>query len=311
MSSMIKFERNPNAKVKFGFIGVPWDQGDVGGVPGCRYAPKTTRKYVNRIFDNVQDDNMLIDCYDWSLVDLSELMVKDFGDVEDYKFYDVTFSIMHFADKVREIAEQGFNPIVCGGDCSINFSAVKGLHDSTDKKVGVIYVDGHPDIWPDTHKIGRYSHSSPLARINELERVDGNNIVHLGMRGYRGLFASQDYNYMKDNGITMETYAKFHNKGVEQSVKDMLEIVKKGTDKVALAIDIDALEMAFAPGSSTNEPCGPDAWEICEMIRLLAPHVDCLSVTEVNPLTDFNNMTSRRTGRMFLDYIINNYKGNK
>lgn len=306
----IKFDRNKAAKYKYAFIGVPWDQGDVDGIPGSRWAPENVRPILKRIFDNIQEDNQIIDCYDWSIHDVSDMMVTDFGDIKDFKFYDHQGSVFMFADKVREVQEQGFRTLVCGGDCSINFSSAKGVHDANPGKTGIIYMDGHPDVWPDVSHKGPYSHSSPLARINELERVDGYNIIHYGMRGYRGLFATQDYNYMKDNGITMLTYAQSRKQTIEESAQQMIDIATKGTDKVALCIDIDVLEMAFAPGSSANESDGPNSYEICELIRLLAPHVDGISITEVNPLTDVNGQTARRAGRIFLDYIFNNYIGN-
>lgn len=84
-----------------------------------------------------------------------------------------------------------------------------------DEYVGVIYLDAHPDIWQNVEKIGKLSHSCPLVRINELDRVRGSNIVHFGLRGYRGADAQDDYNYMMKNDITVLTYHSFRKLGIE------------------------------------------------------------------------------------------------
>ncbi|MDO4869542.1 MAG: arginase family protein [Bacillota bacterium] len=304
----ISFESNKDAKCKFGYVGVPWDQGDVNGTPGSRMGPDAIRKFVAKVVNNIRD-NKLLDCERWEMLDTSDLLVKDFGNCNDYRFYDWDYSTAYFADEVRKACEAGFNVMVAGGDCGINYVAAKGLHDSFDGNMGVIYMDAHLDVWegPDLLKQGQYSHSSPLLNIAHLDRVKGDNIVHFGSRGYRSTQATENYAFMTSRNMNIITYAKFRADGVEKTVQNMLDTVTKGTDKVALCIDIDVFEQAIAPGSSANEPCGPDSYEMHELLKRLAPHIDCMCITEVNPIMDKNEQTPRRAGRMYLDYIFNKY----
>lgn len=304
----ISFETNVNATKKFGYLGVPWDQGDVDGTPGSRSGPDAIRKYVANVVNNIRD-NKLLDCERWEMLDTSDLLVKDFGNANDYRFYDWDYSIDYFVKKVSEITGAGYSAMVAGGDCGINYVAIKGLHDSCKGNVGVIYMDAHLDVWegPDLEKQGQYSHSSPLLNAALLDRVEGENIVHFGSRGYRSTQATENYRFMTSRNMNIITYAKFRKDGIQKTAENMIAAVKKNTEKVALAIDIDVFEQAMAPGSSANEPSGPDSYEMHELIKTLAPHVDCISITEVNPLMDMNDHTPRRAGRLFLDYIVNHY----
>lgn len=304
----ISFESNKNATIKFGYVGVPWDQGDVNGIPGSRTGPEAVRKYIAKVVNNIVD-NKLLDCERWEMLDTSNLEVKDFGDCQKYKFYDWDYSTNYFAEEVKKVIEAGYSAMVAGGDCGINYVAAKGLHDSFEGNMGVIYMDAHLDVWegPDLEKQGQYSHSSPLLNIANLERVEGKNIVHFGSRGYRSTQATENYRFMTTRNMNIVTYAKFRNEGIEKTARDMIETVTKGTDKVVLCIDIDVFEQAFAPGSSANEPCGPDSYEMHELIKRLAPHIDCMCITEVNSVMDNNDQTPRRAGRLYLDYIVNKY----
>lgn len=306
----ISFEKNVNANKKYGFLGLPWDQGDVNGIPGCRMGPDAIRPHIASVVNKIEN-NKLLDCERWEMLDASDLAVKDFGNADDFRHYDWEYSYDYFCRTITDIAKAGYNPLIAGGDCGINYASVKGLHDSTNEYIGVIYMDAHPDIWQNTEKIGKLSHSCPVVRINELERVRGNNIVHFGLRSYRGADAQEDYDYMTEKGVTVVTYRNFRKMGLEKAAEKMIDVVTKNTGKVALAIDIDVMEQAFAPGSSYTVPCGPDAWEMHELIKLLAPHVDCMSISEVNKMTDNLDQTAKRAGRLFLDYIVNNYAPEK
>ncbi len=303
---MISFEQNQKATKKFGFLGIPWDQGDVNGTPGCRKGPAAVRPLIAKVVNNIKN-NKMIDCEKWEMINTSDLAVKDFGDANDFKFYDWDYSIRYFAEEVTKIAKEGYAPIVVGGDCGINYVAAKGLYDSFDGNMGVIYMDAHLDVWegPDLEKQGQYSHSSPLLNIAYLDRVKGDNIVHFGSRGYRSTQAEENWEFMTSRNMNIITYARFRRDGVRKTLERMIDTVTKGTEKVCLCIDIDVFEQAMAPGSSANEPCGPDSYEMHELVKGLAPHIDCMCITEVNPVMDQNDQTARRAARLYLDYMMN------
>lgn len=306
----ISFENNKQAEKKYGFLGIPWDQGDVNGVPGSRGGADLIRGFLAKVINNI-DENNLLDCERWEMINTDNMLVKDFGNADDFKCFDWDYSIHLFSEKVRKIAADGYKPLVAGGDCCINYPSVKGLHDNAEGNIGVIYMDAHLDVWNDFSKFGRYSHASPLLNIANLERVDGNNIVHFGTRGYRSTQAKENYQFMTENKMKIITYPAFKKEGIEATAERILTQVTKNTDKVALAIDIDVIEQSYAPGSSANEPSGPNSYEMHELIKALAPRVDCMSISEVNPLIDVNNHTSRRAARLFLDYLVNNYAPQK
>ena len=72
--------------------------------------------------------------------------------------------------KTREVAAGGLVPAVVGGDDSILFPAVAGVHDAVDGTVAVVHFDAHLDLMDESPQQGRYSQSSGMRRALELPR---------------------------------------------------------------------------------------------------------------------------------------------
>jgi formiminoglutamase/agmatinase len=63
-------------------------------------------------------------------------------------------------------------------------------------------------------------------------------------------------------------------------------------DHVFFSFDIDAIDPAHAPGAGAHEPGGLTSRDAIEIVKALAPRCAGFAVTEVNPMTDHNNLTS-------------------
>ncbi len=300
-------EENEQADKKYGILGIVWDQGDVNGRPGAKYAPQSVKQCAERFIGRIQN-NRIFDVENWRMLDLAKLSVKDYGLVRDLPVYDWMQAYTGMEEAIKGIMEDGRKPVIIGGDCSVNFPAVKAVHDMTEGKMGVIYMDAHFDTLAEDTWCGKYSHSSPLRNILNLPNVDAGNVVQFGVRGY---VYPKFYEYVEETGYHVIHNTAFFEMGVDKTVEEILKRATDKTERVMLCLDIDVLEGIFSPGSSCNESAGPNARELEAIVKRLAPYVDGICITEINVLVDINDITSMEGAKLMWDYIMNNYGGEK
>lgn len=267
-------------------IGVPFDGGSTLGWPGSRYAPTKIRSHLGWMRMREEDGRI------WSadldeVLTVPERMLEDNGDI-DVAGYDLLETTARTSASVSNVVEAGRIPVVLGGDDSLLFPSVRGLHEVTDGTVGLIHFDAHLDLLDQNPRQGSYSHSSGVRRCMDLERFRADATAQVAVRNYN-FPSSRDV--IAQAGITEVTAAEFHRAGVEASVQRVLEAVQEA-DTVFLSFDIDAIDPAHAPGAGAHEPGGLTSRQAIDAATQLAPHVDGFAVTEVNPMTDHRDMTS-------------------
>lgn len=134
------------------------------------------------------------------------------------------------------------------------------------------------------------------------------NFVQIGMRSYN---SPEHYHFIKDSKITLIPANQVLETSIEEVAKKALEVASRGTDHIYMSVDIDVLDSAFAPGSGANEPGGLTSYQLFKFVKLVAPYIDAIDIVEVNPLMDYNNMTSIVASKLLFDYIISNYYANE
>ncbi|MBF9669265.1 arginase family protein [Bifidobacterium dentium] len=70
-----------------------------------------------------------------------------------------------------------------GGDHSISYPIIYALHDSCEGEMDIIHFDAHLDLVDENHLQGKYSQSSEIRSALELERVNPEHVVQIGLRG--------------------------------------------------------------------------------------------------------------------------------
>ncbi|WP_313164403.1 agmatinase family protein [Sedimentibacter sp.] len=290
-------------KNKFGIMGMTYDTSASKGYPGARYAPEQIRKSLQWIKNRVED-NMLFDVEANRLINLSKLEIKDFGDTNQISRYDNKQSLEEIKNNIDKIYQEGYSPILLGGDHSTGWPGIKALYDNTEGNIGIIHVDAHLDLVKDSPIQGLYSGSSQMRRASELDRINTKNFVQIGMRSYN---SPEHYHFIKNSNITLIPANEVFETSIEEAAKKAIEVASEGTDNIYMSIDIDVLDSAFAPGSGANEPGGFTSYQLFKFVKLVAPYVDAIDIVEVNPMTDFNNMTSIVASKLLFDYIISNY----
>ncbi|PTX64791.1 formiminoglutamase/agmatinase [Melghirimyces profundicolus] len=282
-------------KSTLGILGFPWDGGATLGRPGSRFAPQAIREAL-QWFTNRIGDQKVYDVEKKRLVDLTKMELSDYDDI-DIAAYSTEKTFQNAEDSVRELLNSGVFPLILGGDHSISYPMIKALHDQTEGKVGIIQLDAHLDLVDDSPVQGRFSQSSQMRRALELSRIEPENIVQIGVRGYNYPWYET---YLKETGIVQITAAEVHQTKPNQVIERTLAACE-GVEKIYLTFDIDVLDPAFAPGTGANEPGGLTPVQCLSILEGLYPHINAMDIAEVNPLYDHHGITSSLAARIVFD----------
>jgi agmatinase len=271
---------------QFELIGVPFDGAATLGWPGSRYAPAKIREALSWM--TMRDEGGLIySLQTGELHPAGPSLLTDSGDV-DVVPHDLIATLDAASAAVTRTVAAGRVPILLGGDDSLLFAGVRGLHDAVEGSVAVIHFDAHLDLMDHNRRQGTHSQSSGMRRSLELDRVHHSQCIQVGLRHFN--FPSSR-EFLRREGPTQITAPEYLRIGTEEAVARILERVS-GADHVYFSFDIDAIDPAYAPGAGAHEPGGISSAQALEAVRLLAPYCDGFAVTEVNPLKDHADMTS-------------------
>lgn len=275
-----------NVSRRFALLGVPYDGAATLGWPGARYAPNKIREALSWMTMRAEKDQVY-SLETGELHDAGPALLHDHGDV-DVTPHDLIATLNETSNQIGKVIADGFVPVVLGGDDSLFFASVRGLHDAVSGSVGIIHFDAHLDIMDHNRYQGRYSQSSGMRRNLELDRVSVDHCIQIGLRHFN--FPSSR-EYLLKNGPAQLTAHRFHQIGTDRAVAEILDRAK-GADHVFLSFDIDAIDPAHAPGAGAHEPGGLTSRQAIDAVRALAPHCDGFAITEVNPMKDHQDMTS-------------------
>jgi formiminoglutamase/agmatinase len=284
---------------RFAFIGIPHDAATSLGNPGARFAPASLRESLRGVFEWRLREGKLADV-DEGIVDLSPVEVADLGDVA-LSYHDTLKTVEESYALVKRALDEGYTPLVCGGDHEITFPCVKALHDSRPGPIGLIQLDAHNDLMDFSDRQGRYSGSSGVRRSLELERLAGPNLVQVGLRGYATV---EQYEFGIEQGVRRIGATKFAKMGAQAAAGQALEWAGEGTEAIYLTIDMDVLNPGEAPGTGWPEPGGLTAQQLIDFVRIVAPHVHAMDIAELNPVYDSPaRATAILAARLMLDFV--------
>ena len=291
---------NTEPKIKFGYLGVPYDAATSIANPGARFAPSALREQFKLLLSKRVVDGQVVDMDRGEIVDLRAVEVADFGDVA-ISFYDHHKAIDQVTAATREIIDAGYVPLVVGGDHGVTYPAFRALHDATQGNLGLIQLDAHCDMLDFSEKQGAISGSSGMARSLELGRLAGKNMVQVGLRGYA---TTQQWGVGVKYGVKRILAPEFEEMGAVEAAKQSLDWARDGTEKIYLTVDIDALNPGEAPGTGWAEPGGLTVQQLIDFVRYLAPHVDALDLAELNPVYDnAPKQTTVMCARLLFDFV--------
>jgi formimidoylglutamase len=278
-------------KAEVGIIGIPFDGGTASHRRGARLGPKGVREALN----DYTTFNLDLD------VDISEVEIVDFGDVECLlNDYDETHRRVE--EVLTRIFDVGIIPIIIGGDHSVTYPCIKALQKSMrDQRLGVIDFDTHHDIregWAENSGLW----------VREIQALDnspikGENIVQIGIHGF---YYSQFYrNEIQKMGITVIKPEDIRRLGIEAILEEAFDQASDGTDGVYVSVDIDVIDQTFAPGTSSPRPGGMMPWDVVSGMVKAGKHVlvKALDIMEISPPLDINGVTTRLGAELLMQFI--------
>ena len=265
----------------FAYFGVPFEGllfgpvGGKGGPDGLRAALARLRPYsIDLDIDFVESNGM-----------------ADLGDVEvEQMSYEATLS--RTESVTRAVLQRGWTPMVAGGSHTITEATLRAFSEHHGKRVGVIWIDAHPDLM-DNYKGDRHYCGCPLRRNIDTGHMRPENVALLGLRGFAN--APGEIREWRERGVTFYTMENIYEKGIDRCIDEAIEIATRDTDAFYLTFDTDGLDHTFAPGTQYPAPGGFQAFEAMRLVRRVAlAGAGAMDVVEYAPVLD----PQRNTGNL-------------
>jgi arginase len=240
-------------------------------------------------------------CEDWGDVETAVAEATAVGDERLRYLPQIKATCERIARLVARAVEEGYLPLVLGGDHSVALGTLGGLARARGPG-GVLWLDAHGDLnRPQTSPSGNV-HGMPLAaalglagpefasEAYPLPSVDPRRVALLGVRsldpGERELLSSLD--------ARVFTMSDLDRLGIEPAVREALEHVS-GEGFVHVSLDLDVVDPEVAPGVGTPVRGGLSYRETHLAFELVAESrlASSLEVVEVNPILDRENATGK------------------
>ncbi|GJG86302.1 agmatinase [Gemmatimonadetes bacterium T265] len=270
-------------------LGVPFDAA-VGFRPGQRFAPRAVREASLRYalppegFYDLRTDR----------VRLAGLALVDAGDV-DLPSLEPELARARIEADARVLRRQARLPVFLGGDHSVTASTLRAFDDVP--ALHVVQLDAHLDF-TDVRNDTRWSNSSPFRRAAEAMP----NLVRVTTLGLRGLrFDREAVTAARARGHVLVPMWEL---GEEAGVAAALERLPAG-EAVYLSLDVDALDPAVMPGTSSPEPDGMTAALARRIVEATAARNTVVGVdlVELAPGLDPSGNSALLAARLVMDVL--------
>jgi formiminoglutamase len=217
---------------------------------------------------------------------------------------DLREGITHIQDSLRGCLSQpeNFFPIVIGGDHAVTAPSVRAYCEShPSQQVGLIHFDAHNDVRVLDHGP---TNGTPIRGIlTSGVRVSGTNLVQIGIHGFMN--ASHYKRWVEGHGGTIYTGRQCRKLGIEEVTRQAIDIAGRGTDAIYVTVDIDVLELGYAPGTAAATPEGLHPNDLFEALFLLGqdPKVAAIDFVEMDPCRDVAEITTRTLNSAMLTFM--------
>lgn len=219
-------------------------------------------------------------------IDLTSYSVADAGDI-----------LMHTTDVAEshrriEIASHALNQTfpkstlcMIGGDHSTTACAVRGLRKSKpNQTIGILQLDTHLDV-RDPAEYGP-ANGTPIRQLIDNGVVSGEHIVNIGLHGYYN--TKQLVEYAKRHQIRTYSMKETRIRGISTLIEQELKRLSSETDLIYVTVDMDVLDISFAPGVPAATPGGMRTEELFEGLLSIgkSPAVNHIDFVCLDPSRD-------------------------
>lgn len=201
-----------------------------------------------------------------------QILVHDYGDldVQNLTSKELFTTTKTFTSTM--LAKQKI-PIAIGGDHSIT----PGIITAFPKDIAVISLDAHMDF-RQIYKNDIYNHACVIRRV--ADHIPLQNIAILGIRSAE----KEEYEQAQKQGLFFRDAFTINKSGIRKTIEQTKTHLKG--KQIYLTLDIDVVDPAYAPGTSTPEPLGLTPMDVIEIIDTFSPHLIGCDLVEVCPSYD-------------------------
>ncbi|WP_205685196.1 agmatinase family protein [Peribacillus acanthi] len=237
-------------------------------------------------------------------VDLNTMKIVDAGDVPMH-VTDISACHQNIREASLKVHQEFSQSMICsiGGDHSITAMLVKGMHDANPtEKIGILQFDTHFDLRDLTDN--GPSNGTPMRNLIESNVVEGANMYNIGLHGF---FNNKDLKvYADEKGVNYYTLRETRRKGIVETVAQCLEELESKVDRIYVTVDMDVLDIAYAPGVPASTPGGMTSGELLEAVWLAGRHpkVKAMDIVCLDPLRDLAAQPTVKMGtHVFLTFL--------
>lgn len=266
------------------FLGFPFDGANAAiERPGSANGPRAVRIASNMCFPwSFEWDVDLFDAY--GLVDCGDVPLAIGNVVRTHELVQA---------EIAKVLRAGAIPIAVGGDHSLCIPGARALseHLGPDRRMGYLQIDAHLDAGDE---IGgeRQTNCSGLVRASELLNLAPENMAVIGVRGT--INVPDWWTAVRERGIPTYPMHVVRERGLLETVTEVLDRVWDGVDGVYVTFDTDAVDPGFAPGTTGPEPGGFTSDEILLVARMIGERgLTAVDNVEVSPAYDPSGATAR------------------
>lgn len=282
--------------MKVRIIGVPMDLG--ADRRGVDMGPSAIR-YAH-LQQRLEENGIIVE--DTGNIEVANPESRKIRDMQLKYLHEIVESSERTANAVSGALEDGFKPLVLGGDHSIALGSVMGVSRVL-KKMGLIWIDAHGDFnTQDTTPSGNIHGmilAAGLGLGNDVlvniggfsPKVLAQNTVLIGARS----IDRDEKRLIRESGINVFTMNDIDRYGMRDVVKKAIQLAGEDTVGVHLSFDMDVLDPMLAPGVGTPVRGGITYREAALAMEMLAESsiLRSLEFVEVNPILDRGNETAK------------------
>jgi arginase len=284
---------------KIRIIGVPMDLGQ--SRRGVDMGPSALR--VAGLLPRLKQLNHQVD--DIGNIPVKQPEEQHYGEKRAKYLNEIAETCRDLAGMTEKALEEGFVPLVLGGDHSIAVGSVSGVSShfrKQSKRPGLIWLDAHGDMnTPDSSPSGNI-HGMPLAALigygaPELvdllgmhPEIEPRNVAMVGIRD----LDSRERRLIKESGVHVFTMRDIDERGMREVMSEAIRFASDDTDGVAVSLDMDFVDPDDAPGVGTPVRGGVTYREAHLAMEMIADSdaMVSLEVVEINPVIDLHNQTA-------------------
>ncbi len=227
--------------------------------------------------------------------DLAAMDVADLGD------WDVAELELEVAVEAIDVAASALDPaaavhVFLGGDNAITRPCARGLLGDL-SRVGLVTLDAHHDV---RHLDDGPRNGTPVRGLIE-DGLDPEHVVQIGIGRFTNSAAYA--RWCDERGIRWVTAPEVHTRGIAAVVGDALDLLED-CDAIYVDLDVDVLDVAFAPACPGARPGGLTPDQLYEAATLLGsePRVRAADLVEVDAAADHEGRTVMATAQTLLAF---------